>query len=141
MAIKASGANISNCGAGIAAFNGGKVYADGANLSGCDIGVISDSSSEVNVNNANLENCTIGLLSVNEFDKFIKILNENKIDLQQFKHMLHELNNSSSSEDKENIVKKFHFFEFLGKIESLDFVIQKSLELYEYLKNFKNQIL
>ena len=76
MAIKASGANISNCGAGIVALDGGIINADGANLSGCGIGVISDSASEVNVNNANLENCAIGLLSINELDEFIKILNE-----------------------------------------------------------------
>lgn len=134
MAIKASGANISNCGAGIVALDGGIINADGANLSGCGIGVISDSASEVNVNNANLENCTIGLLSINEFDKFIKILNKNKIDLQQFKQMLHELN-GSSSENKQEIVKRFNFFDFLGKIESIDYVIQKSSELYEFLKN------
>lgn len=134
MGIKASGANISNCEAGIVALDGGIINADGANLSGCGIGVISDNTSEVNVNNANLENCTIGLLSINEFDKFIKILNENEIDLQQFKHMLHELNNSSSK-NKQEIVKRFNFFEFLGKIESLDYVIQKSSELYEFLRN------
>ena len=40
MGIKASGANISNCGAGIVALDGGIINADGANLSGCGIGVI-----------------------------------------------------------------------------------------------------
>lgn len=132
MAINANGANFSNCGAGIVALDGGKVNADGANLSGCGIGVISDNTSEVNVNNANLEDCGIGLLSISEFDKFITVLNENKIDLQQFKQMLFELNNSSSIENKQEIVKKFNLFEVLGKIELLDFVIGKSIELYRY---------
>ncbi len=43
MGIKASGANISNCGAGIVALDGGIINADGANLSGCGIGVILNS--------------------------------------------------------------------------------------------------
>ena len=79
MAINANGINIKNCGAGLVALEGGKIYADGANLSDCGIGAMADSKSEININNANLENCEIAILDLSS--NLMQQLKDNKINI------------------------------------------------------------
>ena len=120
MAINANGINIKNCGAGLVALEGGKIYADGANLSDCGIGAMADSKSEININNANLENCEIAILDLSS--NLMQQLKDNKINIKDFVEMLEALKTSTN---KEETIKKYGFFDFINNIQALDYVREK----------------